>query len=99
MVLISPKNMQTLKTIKPGPWLKKRNPLLLSFLNGVTGVSVDNSSEEKINAFTHLVEQIYYTRNLNIIILFSFRRNLVMYSSTHSKTAVLSNSYWESGES
>ena len=65
-----------------------RNPVLLSFLNGVTGVTVDNSSEKKINAFTHIVEQIYYTRNLNIITPFSFRQNLVMYSSTHSKTAV-----------
>ena len=39
---------------------------------------------------------IYYTRNLNIITPFSFRRNLVMYSSAHSKTAVQLNSYWES---
>ena len=82
------KDMQMFKMIKPQRWLKQRNPLLLSFLNGVTGVTVDNSSEKKINAFTHVVEQIYYTRNLNIITPFSFRQNLVMYSSTHSKTAV-----------
>ena len=82
------KDMQMLKMIKPQRWLKQRNPLLLSFLNGVTGVTVDNSSEKKINAFTHIVEQIYYTRNLNIITPFSFWQNLVMYSSTHSKTAV-----------
>ena len=82
------KDMQMFKMIKPQRWLKQRNPLLLSFLNGVTGVTVDNSSEKKINAFTHIVEQIYYTRNLNIITPFSFRQNLVMYSSTHSKTAV-----------
>ena len=82
------KDMQMFKMIKPQRWLKQRNPLLLSFLNGVTGVTVDNSCEKKINAFTHIVEQIYYTRNLNIITPFSFRQNLVMYSSTHSKTAV-----------
>ena len=40
------KDMQTSKTIKPQSWLKQRNPLLLSFLNGVTGVTVDNSSEK-----------------------------------------------------
>ena len=39
--------MQTLKMMKPQPWLKQRNPLLLSFLNGVTGVTVDNSCEKK----------------------------------------------------
>ena len=76
-----------------------RNPVLLSFLNGVTGVTVDNSSEKKNNAFTHIVEQIYYTRNLNIITPFSFRQNLVMHSSTHCKTAVQLNSYWESAQS
>ena len=50
MMLTSPKNikMQTLKTITPWPWLKQRNPLLLSFSNGVTGVIVDNSSEKKL---------------------------------------------------
>ena len=40
--------MQTLKMIKPQPWLKQRNPLLLLFINGVTGVTVDNSSEKKL---------------------------------------------------
>ena len=93
------RDMQTLKMIKPRSWLKQRNPLLLPFLNGVTGVTVDNSREKKINAFTYIVEQIYYTRNLNIITSFSFRRNLVMYSSTHSKTAVQLNRYWESAVS
>ena len=49
MMLTSPKNikMETLKTITPWPWPKQRNPLLLSFSNGVTGVIVHNSSEKK----------------------------------------------------
>ena len=93
------RDMETLKMIKPRSWLKQRNLLLLPFLNSVTGVTVDNSREKKINAFTYIVEQIYYTRNLNIITSFSFRQNLVMYSSTHSKTAVQLNSYWESAVS
>ena len=51
------KDMQTLKMIKPQRWVKQRNPLLLSFLNGVTGVTVDNTSEKKINAFTQLLSR------------------------------------------
>ena len=42
------KDMQTLKMIKQKPWLKQRNPLLLSFLNGVTYITVDNSSEKNL---------------------------------------------------
>ena len=71
------KDMQTLKMIKPLLWLKQRNALLLSFLNGATS---DNSSDKKNYVFTHIVEQICYTLNLNIITPFSFHQNLVMYT-------------------
>ena len=82
--------MQKLKMIKPLLWLKQRNALLLSFLNGATS---DNSSDKKKNVFTHILEQIFYTLNLNIITPFSFLQNLVMYSSTNSKTTLQLNSY------
>ena len=82
--------MQKLKMIKPLLWLKQRTALLLSFLNGATS---DNSSDKKNNVFTHILEQICYTLNLSIITPFSFRQNLVMYSSTNSKTTLQLNSY------
>ena len=55
--------------------------------------------KKEIDVFTHIVEQICYTRNLNIITPFSCQRNLIIYSSTHSKTAVQLNSDWESAGS
>ena len=54
---------------------------------------------KKVNGFTHIVEQIYYTRNLNIITPFPFWQSLIMYNSTHFKTALPLNSYWESNGS
>ena len=54
---------------------------------------------KKLNAFPHLIEQVLYTRNLNIVTPFSFKRNLVMYSVTNSKTAVKLQSSWESSGS
>ena len=38
--------MERLKTIKPRPWFKPKNYLLLSCLNGVTGVTDDISNEK-----------------------------------------------------
>ena len=58
---------------------------------GLSGAEIRNENEKgmkKLNAVTHAVEQIYYARNLNIITPFAFKRNLITYSLTHSKTAV-----------
>ena len=40
-----------------------------------------------------------YTRNLNIVAPFSFKRNMVMYGVTNSKTTVKLQSSWESSGS
>ena len=52
-----------------------------------------------MNAFSHLIEQVLYTRKLNLVTPFSFKRNLIMYNITNSKTAVKLQSYWESSGS
>ena len=63
---------------------------------GLSGAEIRNENEKKLNAVTHAVEQIYYARNLNIITPFAFKRNLITYSLTHSKTAVKLYGNWES---
>ena len=66
---------------------------------GLSGAEIRNENEKgmkKLNAVTHAVEQIYYARNLNIITPFAFKRNLITYSLTHSKTAVTLYGNWES---
>ena len=50
---------------------------------------------KKINVLAHSIEQIYYTRNLNLITPFAFKRNLVLYSITNSKELATMNKKWE----
>ena len=52
-----------------------------------------------MNAFSHLTEQVLYTRKLNLATPFSFKRNLIMYSITNSKTAVKLQNSWENSGS
>ena len=65
----------------------------------MTGLSINDKKTKKLNAFSHLIEQVLYTRNLNIVIPFSFKQNLLMYSVTNSKTEVKLRSTWESSGS
>ena len=51
---------------------------------------------KKLNAVTNAIDQIYFARNLNIIMPFAFKRNLITYSFTHSKTAAKLYRNWES---
>ena len=82
------KDISLLKSVSCSSWLEERNTLLTSFIMGLSGAEIRNENEKKLNAVTHAVEQIYYARNLNIITPFAFKRNLITYSLTHSKTAV-----------
>ena len=85
-----------MKEIEPFSWIKKRNPLLNSFLEGRTSVNINKeTNEKKVNAFAHSIEQVMYTRNLHIITPFSFKRNLVLYSVTNSKELSTMNKKWE----
>ena len=89
------RDIAKLKSAEPKLWLKNRNELVLSFLEGATNINLNHENEKKINALTHTVEQIYYSRNLNTITPFAFKRNLVTYTLTHSKQAVQIYSNWE----
>ena len=90
------KSITILKEIEPFSWIKKRNPLLNSFLEGRTSVNINKeTNEKKVNAFAHSIEQVMYTRNLHIITPFSFKRNLVLYSVTNSKELSTMNKKWE----
>ena len=79
------KDTAKLKSTEPKLWLKNRNELVLSFFEGASNINLNHENEKKNNALTHEVEQIYYSRNLNTITPFAFKRNLVTYTLTHSK--------------
>ncbi|CAC5390496.1 unnamed protein product [Mytilus coruscus] len=55
-----------------------------------------NGSVKKSNAFTYLLEQVYYSRNLKLITPFAFQRNVVSYSLTNSKICTNITCNWES---
>ena len=78
------KNISILKSIKPDAWLSGRNPCLVNVLQGVTGVDGESITSKKENTFCHLIEQVLYKRNSNIITPFVFKRNLRTYSITNS---------------
>ena len=67
------KNVSYLKNIDAHDWLSKRNSVIISFLENVAGVSINNKRTKKPNAFSHLIEEVLYTRNLNIVTPFSFK--------------------------
>ena len=85
------KDLDQLKNMKPLNRIQKRNILLQSFVENCTG----EINSKKINALAHSIEQIYYTRNLNLITPFAFKRNLVLYSITNSKELTTMNKKWE----
>ena len=87
------KNISFLKNIIASYWLSKRNPCLISFLSSATGVAINGSRTIKINAFSHLIEQVPYTQKLNLVTPFSFKRSLIIYSITNSKTVVKLESF------
>ena len=93
------KDISLLKSVSYSSWLDERNTLLISWIMGLSGAEIRNENEKKLNTVTHAVEHIYYARNLNIITPFAFKRNLITYSLTHSKTAVKLCGNWESSGS
>ncbi len=50
---------------------------------------------KKINALVHTVEQVLYGKNLKCVSPFAFQRNLVAYSTTHSKLLTKLAGNWE----
>ena len=85
---IENKDIDELKKIDAISWLNDRNKLLISFLQGVTGVSSISTNEKKVNTLAHTVKLVYYMRNLNTVTPFAFKQNLITYSLTDSKQAI-----------
>ena len=75
-------------------WLQRRNPLLLSFLAGCTGVTSE-CVNKKVNALVHWVERILYACNLIVVTPFAFIRNLTQYAATKSKVCASLMGSWE----
>ena len=82
------KDLKSLGNIDLKNWLSDRNPVLINFLCGCSGVNEETESNKKT--------KISYARNLLLVTQFAFQINLISYSLTNSKTAVKLNGSWES---
>lgn len=54
-------------------------------ISSAAGVAINDSRTKKMNAFSDLTEQVLYSWKFNLVTLFSFKQNLIMYSITNSK--------------
>ena len=68
------KNVSYLNDIDAHDWLSKRNSVLISFLENVAGVSINDKRTRKLNAFSHLTEQVLYKRNFKLSLCFRLNK-------------------------
>ena len=68
------KNVSYLNDIDAHDWLSKRNSVLINFLENVAGVSINDKRTRKLNAFSHLTEQVLYKRNFKLSLCFRLNK-------------------------
>ena len=78
-------HVTTLSSHSFDSFISNINPVLRSFLFSIMNVKID--SPKKAISFAQSIEHLYHTQNLNLISPLCFLQNLLIYSSTHSKSA------------
>ena len=67
------KNYESLIEINFLSYVLKRNKYIIAFLESVSGVSFEREQSPQVQcAIIYIVVLIYYLRNLNIVLAFSF---------------------------
>lgn len=79
-------NVEHSERFEPKKWLKKRNAIILSLIEGIIGAPIDDISHKKVNAAVHCMEQIYFIKNGKLITYPVFSLNLLAYYMTGSKS-------------
>ena len=81
------KNERFLSTLNLKDYLKERNQMLLSFINGCCNISYEHEEHEVLlYSLASTVEMIYFIRNLNLVLPCSFLVNLQQSFVSGSKT-------------
>ena len=91
MVRSNYRNVEFLTDLDVLKYIKERNQILVRFLCGLSGVDFENASSKTRYAFGQTVEQVYYLRNLNLILPLSFTANLIQSCISGSKAVSLVN--------
>ena len=87
-----------LKTLDPDEYIWKREPLLTSFLSGVTGHNLNTTiKQQTLYVYAIMIESIYHLRNQNLVLPFSFLSNIIQTFISGSKTVTSINGKLLSG--
>ena len=85
------KNIDYLKYLNPREFVKERNKIVVSFLEGISGLNFESDlSDGKFYGIACAIESIYLLRNFNWVLPNSFILNLIQsfISGSKSVTAV-----------
>lgn len=84
-------DIQSLKNLSITSWLKDRNPVVLAFLEGITGSKIDDMTESEtanIHRLCQTLESLYQMRHSRLVAPFSFLMTLLVYNQTSSRSAI-----------
>ena len=86
------KDKDVLANLNPVFYIKKHDQYLVSFLLGVTGIDIYKEKSKVTFSFAKCLEMIYYLRNMNLALPYSFVENLIQSYTSGSKTVSVVNS-------
>ena len=89
-----------LKTLDPDEYVRNREPILISSLSGVTGQNLNTTiKQQTLYMYAIMIESIYYLRNQNLALPFSFLSSIIQTFISGSKTVTSINGKLFSGGS
>lgn len=82
------KDINSISDLNCKTFLEDRPADLIDLLNTICNVEPATASNKKLSAYCHLIEQLYFLRNLNFIGPFSFSNNIVKWCFAGSRACV-----------
>ena len=88
-----------LKQLNSLTFLNDCNQMLVNFVSSITGRSIERMEDEQLYRFASCIESIYHLKNSNLILPHSFLSNLIMTTTSGSKTVTEVNAKTSPGAS
>ena len=85
------KNAEYLQVIDPKQYIAERNKLLISLLEGMSGLNISTLQNARVFAIACTVENIYHMRHFNWVLPCSFVSNLIQSVTSGSKLVTVVN--------
>ena len=94
------KDFEKLKELDFNRYIEKRDRCVVGFLEGASGISIKGDTTTQIQFATcSIIESIYFLRNFNIVLPYSFLINLEQSLVSGSKTVTAVNGKISPGDS